>query len=55
MVAAPISATKGFDGKDNSGKMIHTQHDVRKNTLWGNLMAGGAGCEYYFRLQVYAE
>ena len=22
--------------------------DIRKNTLWGNLMAGGAGVEYYF-------
>jgi len=25
------------------------QHDdVRKHALWGNLMAGGAGCEWYF-------
>ncbi|MFT7032919.1 MAG: hypothetical protein ACJA2S_001420 [Cyclobacteriaceae bacterium] len=23
-------------------------HDIRKQTLWGNLMAGGAGVEYYF-------
>lgn len=23
-------------------------HDIRKHTLWGNLMAGGAGVEYYF-------
>ena len=46
--SCPDLGYKGFDGKDNSGKMIHTQHDVRKNTLWGNLMAGGAGCEYYF-------
>ncbi|MBC9868113.1 MAG: DUF5060 domain-containing protein, partial [Opitutae bacterium] len=23
-------------------------HDIRKYTLWGNLMAGGAGVEYYF-------
>lgn len=23
-------------------------HDIRKATLWGNLMAGGAGVEYYF-------
>ena len=22
--------------------------DIRKLTLWGNLMAGGAGVEYYF-------
>jgi hypothetical protein len=26
----------------------YTRHDIRKNTLWGNLMAGGAGVEYYF-------
>ncbi len=23
-------------------------HDIRKQTLWGNLMGGGAGVEYYF-------
>ncbi|MEM6280487.1 MAG: hypothetical protein AAF733_13475, partial [Verrucomicrobiota bacterium] len=23
-------------------------HDIRRETLWGNLMAGGAGVEYYF-------
>ncbi|WP_162340705.1 DUF5060 domain-containing protein [Cyclobacterium salsum] len=23
-------------------------HDIRKRTLWGNIMAGGAGVEYYF-------
>ncbi|MDX1639438.1 MAG: DUF5060 domain-containing protein, partial [Balneolaceae bacterium] len=23
-------------------------HDIRKQTLWGNIMAGGAGVEYYF-------
>ena len=44
----PDLGYEGFDGKDSSGKMIYTQHDVRKQTLWGNLMAGGAGCEYYF-------
>ena len=26
----------------------YTLHDIRKYTLWGNLMAGGAGVEYYF-------
>ncbi len=26
----------------------YTLHDIRKLTLWGNLMAGGAGVEYYF-------
>jgi len=27
-------------------------HDVRKQTLWGNLMAGGAGVMYYFGYQL---
>lgn len=26
----------------------YSLHDIRKLTLWGNLMAGGAGVEYYF-------
>lgn len=30
----------------------YTLHDVRKLTLWGNLMAGGAGVEYYFGYQL---
>ena len=30
----------------------YTMHDVRKLTLWGNLMAGGAGVEYYFGYQL---
>jgi len=46
--SCPDLGYEGFDGKDSNGKMIHTQHEVRKYTLWGNLMAGGAGCEYYF-------
>ncbi len=44
----PDLGYKGFDGRDSSGKMIYTQHEVRKYTLWGHLMAGGAGNEYYF-------
>jgi len=42
---------RGFDGHDRQGNMIYTQHEVRKQTLWGTLMAGGAGCEYYFGYQ----
>jgi hypothetical protein len=38
----------GFTGRDAQGKDIHTLHDIRRMTLWGNLMAGGAGVEYYF-------
>ena len=30
----------------------YTLHDIRKLTLWGNLMAGGAGVEYYFGYQL---
>ncbi|PHS05798.1 MAG: hypothetical protein COA78_15010 [Blastopirellula sp.] len=44
----PDLGYKGFDGKDSTGKYVYTQHKVRKQTLWGTLMAGGAGCEYYF-------
>ena len=44
----PDLGYKGFDGHDKDGKMIYTQHRVRKQTLWGHLMAGGAGNEYYF-------
>ena len=44
----PDLGYRGFDGRDKSGKMTYTQHEVRKKTLWGNLMGGGAGCEYYF-------
>jgi hypothetical protein len=46
----PDPGYAGFDGKarrkpDDAGYDIH---DVRKATLWGTLMAGGAGVEYYF-------
>ncbi len=30
----------------------YTMHDIRKLTLWGTLMAGGAGVEYYFGYQL---
>ncbi len=32
----------GYNGSDPD------MHDIRKQVLWGNLMAGGAGVEYYF-------
>jgi hypothetical protein len=48
---SPDLGYNGFDGHDRNGKMAHTQHEVRKETLWGTLMAGGAGCEYYFGYQ----
>lgn len=40
----PDPGYKGYDAQ----KIGYDLHDVRKQTLWGNLMAGGAGVEYYF-------
>ena len=48
----PDDGFRGFHGVDNQGKSIHNMHDIRKRTLWGNLMAGGAGVEYYFGYQL---
>jgi hypothetical protein len=44
----PDPGYEGFAGKDHEGNEIRSLHDIRKFTLWGNLMAGGAGVEYYF-------
>lgn len=43
----------GYDGFSGNTEATEKQksynlHDIRKSTLWGNLMAGGAGVEYYF-------
>ncbi|MEM0997833.1 MAG: DUF5060 domain-containing protein [Bacteroidota bacterium] len=38
---SPDAGWPGFSNADN-------HDDIRKGTLWGNLMAGGAGVEYYF-------
>lgn len=45
----PDPGYEGFDGKavGKDGKP-YTLHDIRKLCLWGTLMAGGAGVEYYF-------
>lgn len=48
----PDDGYQGFDGKDRQGKPVHNMHDIRKKVLWGNLMAGGAGVEYYFGYQL---
>jgi hypothetical protein len=48
----PDPGYEGFNGKDPKGNEIRTLHDIRKLTLWGNLMAGGAGVEYYFGYQL---
>ena len=45
----PDPGFEGFDGraKEKSGRE-YDYGDVRRHTLWGTLMAGGAGVEYYF-------
>jgi hypothetical protein len=44
----PDPGYEGFPGpaKDQDGE--YDLHDVRRHTLWGTLLAGGAGVEYYF-------
>ena len=45
----PDSGYRGFDGVARpQGSPPYTAHDIRRSTLWGALMAGGAGVEYYF-------
>ena len=45
----PDPGYSGFAGKDAQGRDVgYTPHDIRKYVLWGNLMAGGAGVDYYF-------
>jgi hypothetical protein len=46
----PDSGYEGFNGIARPEKYSgpYTIHDIRKYTLWGVLMAGGAGVEYYF-------
>jgi hypothetical protein len=39
---------QGSKAEGNIASKPYTLHDIRKHTLWGNLMAGGAGVEYYF-------
>lgn len=48
---APDVGYRGFDGHDKTGSQVYTSDAVRRLTLWGHLMAGGAGVEYYFGYQ----
>lgn len=48
----PDLGYEGYQGKKKNGDGVHTPDDIRKFTLWGNLMAGGAGVEYYFGYQL---
>jgi hypothetical protein len=44
----PDPGYQGNSGEAKTDRGAYTLHDIRKQTLWGNLMAGGAGVEYYF-------
>jgi hypothetical protein len=45
----PDPGYAGYAGRTHGGKAVgYDLHSIRKFTLWGNLMAGGAGVEYYF-------
>ncbi len=48
----PDPGYAGYDGVAKEGSRVYTADDIRKATLWGNLMAGGAGVEYYFGYQL---
>jgi hypothetical protein len=52
MGVPPDPGFEGSDGKAGKGNDKYDLHDIRKYTLWGNLMAGGAGVEYYFGYQL---
>jgi hypothetical protein len=44
----PDPGYAGYDGRKKDSQRVQTADDIRQATLWGNLMAGGAGVEYYF-------
>jgi len=44
----PDPGYQGHSGEAVQGGKPYTLHDIRKLCLWGTLMAGGAGVEYYF-------
>jgi hypothetical protein len=48
MGVPPDPGYAGQDGVAVQGGKPYTLHDIRKLCLWGTLMAGGAGVEYYF-------
>jgi hypothetical protein len=48
----PDPGYPGFTGRDLQGNAIpYSLHEIRKFVLWGTLLAGGAGTEYYFGYQ----
>jgi hypothetical protein len=45
----PDFGYKGYAGKKADGTRVgYNLDDIRRRTLWGTLLAGGAGVEYYF-------
>ena len=48
MGVPPDPGYEGHDGKAEQNGKPYDLHDIRKFCLWGTLMAGGAGVEYYF-------
>ena len=44
----PDPGYAGSSGQTSEGGRTYDLHDIRKHTLWGTLMAGGHGVEYYF-------
>ncbi len=48
MGVPPDPGYRGHSGKAVQNDKEYDMHDIRKLTLWGNFMAGGAGVEYYF-------
>ena len=52
MGVPPDPGFEGHSGYGEQGGKQYNLHDIRKNTLWGTLMAGGAGVEYYFGYQL---
>ncbi|PQO41980.1 DUF5060 domain-containing protein [Blastopirellula marina] len=48
----PDAGYQGHSGIAGKGKKAYDRHDIRKQTLWGTLLAGGAGVEYYFGYQL---
>lgn len=47
-IAVEKTKPKGGKAEGHFQGKPYTLHDIRKLTLWANLMAGGAGVEYYF-------
>ena len=48
MGVPPDPGYQGHSGEGIQAGKPYTMHDVRKSCLWGTLLAGGWGVEYYF-------